>query len=420
MIALPSPGPLFNPLIDRPALSPLEVLAGPFGLVAFLPLVPGVIWLARRQRRTALVLGGLCWLLPTVGGLTSAVLLGGLATGVAWIAGLAALRRRGTLGPRVMIALVWLGLHAVLLPLWWQTRHDWYPSRMAVLHNVGFSYFLLRLVGWGVELARQPATPLRLLDTVCWLLYPPAMRLGPVLRHHEFMQRLDEWDPRRPAWRAGLKRFGWFALGVLGLGLAIGGVERLVGPEPADFFARPQDCTTAQLLGLFYLVPVQIYLLLWTYNELAVALSLWVGLRVDDNFHRLPLATSVRDFWHRWHITVGRWLRDYVYIPLGGNRRHAMLNLTAVFVYIGLWHGASWSFLAWGLSQAAALSVQRAWDGLRHRRGWAGPRGPACTVACWLLTLHYQAATILVFADFDHCGLRFFRELVTRLATAAA
>lgn len=419
MIALPTPGPLFNPLVDRPPLSPLVILAGPFGLAAFLPLVPLILLLGRRYRRAALIGGSLCWLLPTVGGPTTVILLGGLAAGVAWIAALSALRRRGTLGPRAMIALVWLGLHVLVLPLWWQAQHGWYPSRMAVLHNVGFSYFLLRLVGWGVELARQPATPLRLLDTICWLLYPPAMRLGPVLRHHEFMQRLDEWDPRRPAWRDGLKRFGWFVLGVLGLGLTMGSLERLLGHRAADFFGRPQDWATAQLTAVFYLVPIQVYLLLWTYNELAVALSLWVGLRVDDNFHRLPLATSVRDFWHRWHITVGRWLRDYIYIPLGGNRRHATLNVAVVFVYIGLWHGASWSFLAWGLSQAAALAVQRAWDGLRRRRGWAGPTGRAWTVLCWLLTLHYQAATILVFCDFDHCGWRFFSELAARLTVGS-
>lgn len=416
MITLPTPGPLFNPLLDRPPLSPLEILAGPFGLTAFLPLVPLIPLLARRHRRAALIAGSLCWLLPTVGGPTAAILLAGLAAGVAWLAALSALRRRGTLGPRAMTALVWLGLHALTLPLWWHAQHNWYPSRMAVLHNAGFSYFLLRLVGWGVEHARQPAAPLRLLDTVCWLLYPPAMRLGPVLRHHEFMQRFDGWDPRRPAWRAGLKRFGWFALGALGLGLTMAGMQRLVGHEGADFFARPQGWATGQLLALFYLVPIQVYLLLWTYNELAVALSLWVGLPVDDNFHRLPLATSVRDFWHRWHITVGRWLRDYIYIPLGGNRRHATLNVAAVFVYIGLWHGASWSFLAWGLSQAAALAVQRAWDALRRRLEWTGPTGRAWTALCWLLTLHYQAATILVFCDFDHCGWRFFSELAARLA----
>lgn len=411
---LTGPGPLFNPLVDRPALSPAEILAGPFGLVAFLPLVPLVALLGRRWPRAALALSGLIWLVPTVGLAAALVLLSWLLVAGGWVVVLGWWLRRGWISSRLMTALVWVGLHVLILPLWWQAQQPWYPSRMAALHNVGFSYFLLRLIAWGVDLSRRPQQPLRIADSVCWLLYAPAMRLGPVLRREEFLERLAAWPRQRGNLWAGARRFGWFLLGVLGLTLAGGTLERLRGE--GDFFAAPQYYSTGALLAMLYLVPVQIYLLLWSYNELAVALSLWVGIRVDDNFHRLPLATSVREFWHRWHITVGRWLRDYVYIPLGGNRRHAALNITLVFAYIGWWHGASWSFLAWGLSQAAALNVQRLWDGLRRKLRWRGPDGPLWTTVCWLATMHFQVATILVFADFEYVGLRFFRELIGRMS----
>jgi D-alanyl-lipoteichoic acid acyltransferase DltB (MBOAT superfamily) len=412
----PTPAPLFNPLVAAEPPRPDELWAGPFGLLAFLPLIPVVLLLARWRRRTALILGSLAWLLPTLRPATTVILLAGLAAGWGWLHLLTVLRRRGKLSERWMLTLVWVGLHALAFPLWWHAHPGWYPSRLAALHNVGFAYFLLRFVAWGVELARNPRTANRFWDTVCWLLYPPCMRLGPVLLRGEFLTRLDAWDPRgSPAWKEGGKRLGLFLLG----GISLGVIGARLLPTRGDFFAEPQNYTSAELLRLCYLIPVQIYLLLWTYNQLALTIGHWLGLPVDNNFCRLPLATSVREFWRRWHITVGGWLRNYLYIPLGGSRRRATLNTLLTFGYCGLWHGPSWSFLAWALAQAGALLVQRAWDRVtarrldtgecsgRFQRGW--------TFVCWLLTMHFAIATILVFADFEHLGSRIAMELWRRL-----
>lgn len=416
MINIPKPGPLFNPLTSSEPLSVPELLAGPFGLIVFLPLIPVVLLLARRYPRAALLVGGLAWLLPTLRPLTTGVLLASLGVAIAWILALGALRRRERIGRGAMIALVWLGIVGLASPLWWYGQQSWYPSRLAALHNVGFAYFLLRLIAWGVDLAKSPQVPARLIDTVCWLLYPPCMRLGPVLLRDEFLERFDAWDVRRsPAWFEGTQRLGLFFLGVVGLAF-VGRHVPIPLPGGGDVFSQPEAYPTARLVRAFYLVPIQIYLILWTYNELAMTLSLWVGIRVDNNFDWLPRATSVRDFWRRWHVTVGKWLRNYIYIPLGGNRRNVYLNTFAVFGFCAIWHGASWSFLAWGASQALALGVQRLWDQLRARWGWQGrPSGPLWTAVCWLLTMHYQIATIVVFADFDHLGVRLGRELLGRL-----
>lgn len=416
-----TPGELFNPLTTTPttALTGWEVAAGPYGLIVFLPLVPLLRLLARAHPRAALIAVGLLWLVVTMGPVATAVLLVSVFAGGGWVVGLGALRQRGRIGPHTMSTLVWIGLHALVLPVWWFPSADWYgwePSRLPVLHNIGFAYFLLRFIAWGAHLAKERHEPLRLADTICWVLYPPCMRLGPVLLRERFLQRLDAWNPHdRPPWRKVGRRLGLFALGLLALGFTIHHTPALAAGQPS-FFDSPQSFPTWKLVCWFYLIPIQIYLLLWSYNELACGLGLWIGIRVDDNFNWLPGATSIRDFWRRWHVTVGAWLRDYVYIPLGGSRGYVWLTYLAVFMYVGVWHGPSWSFIAWGAAQALALIAQRQWDRLRRRLGWSGrPSGPLWTFSCWLLTMHYAIATIVVFTDFDHCGARFFRELLRRI-----
>jgi D-alanyl-lipoteichoic acid acyltransferase DltB (MBOAT superfamily) len=422
LISFPRPEPLFNPL-TAPAdhlLTGWEILAGPFGLIAFIPLVPLLRLIARARRRTALIVCGLVWLVATTGPVATLVLLAGCLVASGWVVLLGQLMRDGRVGPRLMTALVWLGLAGMLFPLWWYPQWSWYGwhngSRMAVLHNIGVAYFFLRLIAWGVELARNPHDPWRPGDTVCWLLYPPCMRLGPVLLRHEFLERLEAWNPTSPApWKEVGQRFGLFAVGVIGLGVVLR-CAPVVAPGAADFFESPQAYTTGELLRVFYLLPIEIYFLLWTYNELAAALALWIGIRVDNNFDWLPRAASVRDFWRRWHVTVGRWLRDYIYLALGGNRGLVPLHYAGVFGFCAVWHGASWSFVAWGASQTLALTVQRWWDQGRRWLGWVDrPAGRWWTMLCWLATMHFQIATIIVFVDFEHLGGRLFRELTQRL-----
>ncbi len=410
----------FNPL-TAPADAPLraaEIYAGPFGLLAFIPLVPLVRLAARRWPRAALLVSGLVWVLATAGPGTLAVTLVYVAVAVGLLDGLARLRGRGSLSEPAMVAAVWVGLSLLTLPLWWVANWPWYGwggSRLAPLHHAGFAYFYLRLIAWGVSLARDPAQPRRWVETFCWLAYAPCMRLGPVVLRESFLERFERWEPRRPvAWKTALRRAGLFLLGATALGVTIHNTPHPLAAA-GDFYSAPQEYDINSLLRVFYLVPLQVYLLLWTYNELACALSHWLGLPVDDNFRWLPAATSVRDFWRRWHITVGAWLRNYIYIPLGGSRRRTVLNIATVFVFCGLWHGPAWSYLAWGATQTIALIAQRMWDHVRRDREptrWG-------TAVAWLATMHYQAATIVIFTDFAHGGMRFLPELGRRLVGLA-
>ncbi len=425
MIDIPSPEPLFNPFIALPdqSLSVWELVASPFGLIFFTPLIPILRLAARRRPRAALISCGLVWMVGTAGPLATLIVLGGLLVAGAWVLLLGRLLREGRLRPRLMVALVWIGLIALVSPLWWYPQWSWYGwqggSRLAALHAVGAAYFLLRFIAWGVNWSRNPHDRLRLTDTICWLLYPPCMRLGPVMLRHEFLERLEAWNPAAPVpWKEVLQRAGLFLIGGFFLAVVMKNLPRVL-PE-GDFFAAPELYATDRIVRIFYLIPIQVYLLLWTYNEMAAMLSYWVGIRVDNNFDWLPRAVSVRDFWHRWHVTVGRWMRDYIYIPLGGGHGFPLVRIFAVFGFVAIWHGASWSFFAWGAVQALALTVQRLWDqGRKRLHARIRPAGAWWTVVCWIVTMHFALATIVMFMDFEHCGFRILGELWRRLALGA-
>jgi len=114
----------------------------------------------------------------------------------------------------------------------------------------------------------------------------------------------------------------------------------------------------------------QLYFDFSGYTDMALGSALLFGIKLPENFNSPYRSLDIQDFWRRWHITLGRFLRDYLYIPLGGNRRgswHTLLNLFLVFFIAGLWHGAGWTFVIWGLMHGAALIVHRAWTNFGYK-----------------------------------------------------
>jgi alginate O-acetyltransferase complex protein AlgI len=145
---------------------------------------------------------------------------------------------------------------------------------------------------------------------------------------------------------------------------------------------------------------LQIYFDFSGYSDMAIGLALMFGLRLPMNFNAPYRAVSIRDFWRRWHMTLSRFLRDYLYIPLGGNRCGAVrqaVNVIATMLLGGLWHGANWTFVAWGGLHGLALAVNHVWE------GW-GLRLPRA--AAWALTLLFVMACWVLFrsADFATAG----------------
>ena len=127
-------------------------------------------------------------------------------------------------------------------------------------------------------------------------------------------------------------------------------------------FDAPHRFSSMEVLLGLYGYTMQVYMDFSAYSDIAIGSALLFGFRLPDNFNRPYMATSISDFWRRWHMTLGSWLRDYLYFPLGGSKKSDMrtyFNLFATFILIGLWHGASWTFVAYGFLHAAAMCINR-------------------------------------------------------------
>ncbi len=193
----------------------------------------------------------------------------------------------------------------------------------------------------------------------------PHVVSGPIVRAAEFLPQLRErHDPRKvDSSRA-------FFLIFLGLFKKVV-IANFLGTNLVDIvFANPRQHGSLEVLVSVYAYAIQIYADFSGYTDMAIGLALLLGFRFPQNFDSPYTATSLQDFWRRWHMTLSRWLRDYLYIPLGGNRNgrwRTYRNLMITFLLGGLWHGASWTFVVWGGIHGVGLSFEH----YRQSRGGA-------------------------------------------------
>ncbi len=264
---------------------------------------------------------------------------------------------------------------------------------------VGISFFTFQAISYVVDTYRGEVDDRSLLDFTLYLSFFPHLVAGPIVRASEFLPQLigrrdrAEIDVVGAAWWIGR---GLFKKVVVATYLA----QSVVDPV----FAAPAAASRLQLVAALYGYAVQIYADFSGYTDIAIGLAALLGIRFPVNFDRPYGALSVQDFWRRWHMTLSRWLRDYLYVSLGGNRRGRLAtyrNLLLTMVLGGLWHGAAWTFVLWGTVHGLALAVERlaagspgvaaAWARGRaavgRRTGAAAPAwlGPT---ARWLLTFH--------------------------------
>jgi alginate O-acetyltransferase complex protein AlgI len=257
---------------------------------------------------------------------------------------------------------------------------------------IGISFFTFQAISYVVDVYRGETRAASLGDVAILQAFFPHLVAGPIVRANELIPQLHTpRDPRE-------------VLAGPGLFLIVGGLikKTVIADELArnvvdPVFNDPGSHSGLEVLLAIYGFAAQIYCDFSGYTDMAIGLALLLGFVLPQNFNRPYLALSLRDFWRRWHMTLSRWLRDYLYIPLGGNRhgpRQTYRNLMLTMLLGGLWHGAAWTFLIWGGIHGAALSAER-WA----RDRWHGFHMPAW--AAWLITFHVVCLAWVFFRSPD-------------------
>jgi D-alanyl-lipoteichoic acid acyltransferase DltB (MBOAT superfamily) len=266
--------------------------------------------------------------------------------------------------------------------------------RAHIILPIGISFFSFQLISYLVDRLRGEA-PLYLFRPFALLvLLFPHLIAGPIVRHHELIAQFA-LDPRR----AGLWRRLAIGLMLFTLGLAkkVLLADRLAElADPLFGSARTTVLAFGDAWNAALAFSLQLFLDFSAYTEMAIGIALLFGLLLPENFRRPYVATDLRDFWGRWHISLSNFIRDYLYIPLGGSRAGPARYVLATLVSMGLcglWHGAGWTYAAWGLWHGVGLVFCRFWQQLKR---------PMPAALGWVVTMGFVLVGWVVFraADF--------------------
>ena len=319
------------------------------------------------------------------------------------------------------------GITANLLLLGYYKYADFFVSNVnafgaqitppGVILPLGISFFTFTQIAFLVDVYQRKATEFRFVHYGLFVTYFPHLIAGPVLHHKEMMPQFA---------RAESYRFDWenFAVGftIFFIGLA----KKVLIADNVGEYARPVfeapgkgiALSAVDAWGGALAYTFQLYFDFSGYSDMAIGLSRMMGVKLPLNFASPYKATSIIDFWRCWHMTLSRFLRDYLYVPLGGNRKgtaRRYLNLMLTMVLGGLWHGANWTFVAWGALHGAYLLINHAWRRLKQRLGCARESGPAARFFATALTFF---AVVLAWVYFRSDNLAHANTIVSAMAGA--
>lgn len=251
--------------------------------------------------------------------------------------------------------------YEMLAPLWNGEFH-----KLDIFLPVGISFFTFQSLSYTLDVYRKELKPLNnLLDYAFFVSFFPQLVAGPIVRARDFIPQIrkpllvtDEMFGRGIFFIL----IGLFKKAVISDYISINFVERI--------FANPALYSGVENLFGIYGYALQIYCDFSGYSDMAIGLALLLGFHFPINFNSPYKSDSVTDFWHRWHISLSTWLRDYLYISLGGNRKgkfRTYINLILTMLLGGLWHGASWNFIVWGGLHGLALALHKFFRSVLHR-----------------------------------------------------
>nr|WP_320010249.1 MBOAT family O-acyltransferase [uncultured Desulfobulbus sp.] len=239
-----------------------------------------------------------------------------------------------------------------IVPMGWQLKNV-----MEVALPLGISFYTFQSMSYTIDVYRGHVKATRsFVNFACFVTLFPQLVAGPIVRYRDIAYQLVHRKITSQLFASGVRRF------VLGLGKKVL-IANTVSRAADAIFALPSDqVTTTQAWVAVLCFTLQIYYDFSGYSDMAIGLGRMFGFEFLENFNYPYIARSVREFWQRWHISLSTWFRDYLYIPLGGNRKGAIrtnVNLVTVFFLCGLWHGANWAYVAWGLYHGFFLVLER-------------------------------------------------------------
>ncbi len=220
---------------------------------------------------------------------------------------------------------------------------------------IGISFYTFQLLSYTIDVARGDVPAQRnLVNLAAYITMFPQLIAGPIVRYSDIAEQLDTREHTLQGAALGIRRF------LIGLGKKVL-IANTLGALCADYLASPDPSV---LFTWLYAIgfALQIYYDFSGYSDMAIGLGHLFGFRFPENFDYPYISGSVTEFWRRWHMTLGSWFRDYLYIPLGGNRvkkARWLLNILVVWMATGLWHGAAWNFVLWGLFFAVWLVLEK-------------------------------------------------------------
>lgn len=330
-------------------------------LYCFLPATILLYLIApKKAKNTVLLLASLVFY---AWGEKKLVLLFALTILLGWIFGFLIAQTRGTVWSKIFLAvsvLTDLGLLCyfkyadfLIANINGIFRTDLPLLRIAL--PIGISFYTFQILSYTIDVYRGSVpTQKSLIDFAAYVSLFPQLIAGPIVRYADVAQQLGSREHSLEGVAAGVSRF------LIGLGKKVL-IANVVG-EVCTQFRQSGDVSV--LFYWLYAVcfMLQIYFDFSGYSDMAIGLGKMFGFTFMENFNYPYMADSITDFWRRWHISLGSWFRDYVYIPLGGNRKgpaRLLLNIFIVWALTGLWHGAAWNFILWGLFYAVLLTVEK-------------------------------------------------------------
>ena len=243
-----------------------------------------------------------------------------------------------------------------------------------IILPLGISFYTFQSMSYSIDIYRRKYEPTRrLLDFALFVTFFPQLVAGPIVRADHFLPQCERApEPLPHRWNVGLCLIVWGLFKKVAIADNLGPVADLV-------FAAPEQAGLIEAAVGTCAFAVQIYCDFSGYSHMAIGMALWLGFHLPDNFRHPYAAIGFSDFWRRWHISLSQWLRDYLYVSLGGNRQSkskTSRNLIITMLLGGLWHGAAWNFVIWGGLHGLYLWAERiVLDKLHIPRKYTPPTG---------------------------------------------